>query len=70
MPIELTSSAFDTGETIPVRYTCEGDDISPPLHWRYIPDEAESLVLICDDPDASNGPWGPIGSCTTYRPSL
>jgi Raf kinase inhibitor-like YbhB/YbcL family protein len=57
MPIELTSNAFDAGETIPVRYTCDGDDISPPLHWRTIPDEAQSLVLICDDPDSSNGPW-------------
>ena len=57
MAIELTSSAFDSGKPIPRRYTCDGEDISPPLHWRYAPDEAKSLVLLCDDPDSSNGVW-------------
>jgi Raf kinase inhibitor-like YbhB/YbcL family protein len=57
MSLELTSAAFDSGGRIPARYTCEGEDVSPPLAWRGVPREAQSLVLICDDPDSRNGPW-------------
>jgi Raf kinase inhibitor-like YbhB/YbcL family protein len=35
-----------------MKYTCEGDDVSPPLQWTGVPDDARSLVLIVDDPDA------------------
>jgi len=52
MALELTSPAFGPGATIPARYTCEGQDIAPPLQWRGIPDGTRSLVLIVDDPDA------------------
>ena len=52
MTLLLKSSAFDNGGTIPSRYTCEGEDISPPLTWTGVPDAAHSLVLIIDDPDA------------------
>ncbi len=57
MSLELTSAAFESGETMPTRYTCEGADVSPPLAWRGVPRDARSLVLICDDPDSTNGPW-------------
>ncbi len=50
--MKITSSVFQHNQPIPTRYTCEGDDISPPLSWEAIPDEAKSLVLIVDDPDA------------------
>jgi len=50
--IEVTSSAFTQGGEIPSLYTCEGKDISPPLRWSGVPEEADSLVLIVDDPDA------------------
>ncbi len=40
---------------IPVKYTCDGDDISPLLHWQGIPDNAKSIALIVDDPDAPGG---------------
>ncbi len=52
MPLELTSSAFAAGEAIPSKYTCEGEDVSPPLAWSGVPANARSLVLIVDDPDA------------------
>jgi Raf kinase inhibitor-like YbhB/YbcL family protein len=52
MTLSLKSTAFDNGASIPSRYTCEGDDISPPLSWTGVPENARSLVLIIDDPDA------------------
>ena len=48
----LKSAAFSDGETIPRQYTCEGQDVSPPLQWENVPENARSLVLIVDDPDA------------------
>ena len=52
MTLTLTSTAFTDGGEIPRRYTCEGEDISPPLAWAGAPDGTKSLVLIVDDPDA------------------
>lgn len=52
MAMTLTSSAFEQGGKIPSKYTCEGDDISPPLAWDGAPDDTKSFVLIIDDPDA------------------
>lgn len=52
MTLTLKSSAFNNGDEIPTRYTCEGEDISPPLTWMDVPETARSLVLIIDDPDA------------------
>ena len=50
--ISLTSISFNDGGTIPVKYTCRGENISPPLKWKSVPDETKSLALIMDDPDA------------------
>ena len=52
MTLSLTSTAFTAGGAIPKRYTCEGDDVSPPLAWREPPAGTKSFVLIVDDPDA------------------
>lgn len=50
--VQLFSPAFAHMGGIPVRHTCEGDDVSPPLSWSDVPSAAKSLVLIVDDPDA------------------
>ena len=52
MTLSISSDAFDNGGAMPSRYTCEGEDISPPLTWTGVPEMARSLVLIVDDPDA------------------
>lgn len=52
MPLTLTSASFQDGGAIPVRHTCEGDDLSPPLAWSGVPGNAQSLALLVDDPDA------------------
>ncbi|HEY9199881.1 MAG TPA: YbhB/YbcL family Raf kinase inhibitor-like protein [Gammaproteobacteria bacterium] len=52
MPLILESPAFPEDGPIPREYTCEGNDVSPPLAWRGVPEGARSLVLIVDDPDA------------------
>jgi hypothetical protein len=55
--IELSSSAFADGAAIPQTYTCDGEDVSPPLAWTAPPAGTQSFVLICDDPDAPAGTW-------------
>ena len=50
--MHISSPAFDANQLIPQQYTCDGRDVSPPLSWSGIPDQAKSLVLIVDDPDA------------------
>jgi Raf kinase inhibitor-like YbhB/YbcL family protein len=52
MAMEMSSTAFGPDAAIPTRYTCEGDDVSPPLQWRGVPIGTKSLALIVDDPDA------------------
>jgi Raf kinase inhibitor-like YbhB/YbcL family protein len=50
--LTVVSGAFADGDSIPSTYTCEGKDVSPPLSWEGVPQGAQSLVLIVDDPDA------------------
>lgn len=57
MSIEVTSPAFRDGGSIPPKYTCDGQDVSPPLKWNSIPEGAKSIALIVDDPDAPRGDW-------------
>lgn len=52
MSMSLESAAFEQGAPIPLVYTCEGRDISPPLSWSGAPSDSKSFVLIVDDPDA------------------
>ncbi len=51
------SRTFTNRTTVPTRYTCDGEDISPPLDWAGAPPAARSFVILCDDPDAPAGTW-------------
>ncbi|MCH8304916.1 MAG: YbhB/YbcL family Raf kinase inhibitor-like protein [Candidatus Marinimicrobia bacterium] len=57
MSLTISSSAFNEGDRIPDKYTCEGEDISPQLSWSDTPEGTKSFTLICDDPDAPMGTW-------------
>ena len=53
--MKLTSPAFDMNQAIPSKYTCQGENISPPLEVGDVPHETQSLAVILDDPDAPSG---------------
>ncbi len=55
--MKFTSKDFVNEGPIPQIFTCEGEDISPELNWSDVPAKAQSLVMICDDPDAPMGVW-------------
>lgn len=55
--MKIISSAFENNKEIPSKYTCDSEDISPPLEIQEVPQEAKSLALIVDDPDAPAGTW-------------
>lgn len=50
--MRLASPVFSHDGDIPSKYTCDGDDVSPPIEWSDVPSDAKTLALICDDPDA------------------
>ena len=55
--MRLNSPVFADGSAIPRRFTCDGDDLSPPLNWSDAPTDTRSFALLCDDPDAPAGTW-------------
>ncbi len=55
--MKISSLSFQDNQIIPSKYTCDGENINPPLSFSDIPKEAKSLVLIVDDPDAPVGLW-------------
>src|SRR3954447_11323529 len=55
MPLSLTSPAFPNGGRIPVKYTRDGENVSPPLEWRDAPQQTQSYALVVEDPDAPSG---------------
>jgi Raf kinase inhibitor-like YbhB/YbcL family protein len=55
--MEISSSAFANNENIPAKYTCDGDNISPPLTFSNVPENTKTLLLLVDDPDSPNGTW-------------
>src|SRR6266705_5748704 len=57
MAFALSSTAFKDGAAIPMKHTCDGADVSPPLVWSGAPPGTQGFALIADDPDAPNGTW-------------
>jgi Raf kinase inhibitor-like YbhB/YbcL family protein len=57
MPLQLTSPAFTQGGPIPLRFSCDGEDLSPALQWTEPPPGTGSFALVMDDPDAPRGTW-------------
>lgn len=57
MPLTIRSPAFHEGGAIPARYTCDGEDLSPPIEWSGVPQGAKTFALTCADPDAPSGLW-------------
>jgi len=55
MAFSLTSPAFPSGGRIPVKYTRDGENVSPPLEWRDAPQQTQSYALVVEDPDAPSG---------------
>ncbi len=55
--MQLKSTAFAEGTPIPAKYTCDDRNVSPPLQWSGVPENAKSLALIAEDPDAPAGTW-------------
>ncbi len=55
--LNVQSAAFNDGDLIPFKYTCDGINVNPPLSIEHIPDDSKSLVLIMEDPDIPNGTW-------------
>ena len=53
--IEVRSSAFSEGDTVPVEFTCDGDNVSPPLSWSGVPEGVAELRISVRDPDAPSG---------------
>ena len=61
MPFELKSPAFSNEQRIPVKYTGDGENLSPPLEWSDPPPGTKSFALVVEDPDAPSGifrHWG------------
>ena len=57
MALSLSSTAFKEGASIPLKHTCDGADISPPLTWEGAPAGTKAFAMIADDPDAPAGTW-------------
>ncbi len=57
MKFTLVSKAFQDGQPIPVQYTGDGRDLSPPLQWSDPPENTRGFAVICEDPDAPRGVW-------------
>ena len=55
--LKVTSPAFEENGDIPSKYTCDGEDVNPPLQIEGTPQNAKSVVVIIDDPDATMGIW-------------
>ncbi|MDQ2947103.1 MAG: YbhB/YbcL family Raf kinase inhibitor-like protein [Acidobacteriota bacterium] len=55
MALHVSSTAFTEGQSIPEKYTCDGQNVSPPLNWSGAPENTKSMAIVADDPDAPSG---------------
>jgi Raf kinase inhibitor-like YbhB/YbcL family protein len=55
--MRIASPAFENGQPIPEKHSCDGEDVSPALTWDDVPQSAKSLTLVVEDPDAPRGTW-------------
>lgn len=55
--LEVTSSAFEEGANIPSDFTCDGEELSPPIQWASAPDGTKGFAVVVSDPDAPSGNW-------------
>jgi len=55
MALHISSPAFADGGAIPKKYTCDGQNIAPPLEWSGLPKESKTVAIVCEDPDAPSG---------------
>ena len=55
--MRIMSSAFSDGDRVPSKYTCDGDDVNPELHFSDVPEETVSLAIVIDDPESPSGNW-------------
>lgn len=55
MSINISSEAFHSNHLIPKKYSCDGENLSPPLAWSNLPVGTESIAIVCEDPDAPSG---------------
>jgi Raf kinase inhibitor-like YbhB/YbcL family protein len=55
MAVRVSSPAFSNDGMIPKKYTCDGQNVPPPLEWSDVPKQSKSVAVICDDPDAPSG---------------
>jgi Raf kinase inhibitor-like YbhB/YbcL family protein len=62
--IDISSAAFEDGDSIPPEYTCDGNNTSPPLRWSDVPGGTRSIAILVDDPDA---PAGIFRHCSVYN---
>jgi Raf kinase inhibitor-like YbhB/YbcL family protein len=55
MKLDVSSTAFSEGQSIPEKHTCDGENVSPPIQWSGAPANTKSIAIICEDPDAPSG---------------
>lgn len=55
--MKILSSAFQNNQDMPAKYTCDGENINPPLEFAEVPENTQSLALVSEDPDAIAGVW-------------